>query len=89
MFEAEELIPRELVFLARTMRIAQGCNQSLGSPSNRIQLLAHWAAVGLDDQLATERRRFDLKTWLHDRRQILTFKFTLVIIDIGLCVQLL
>ncbi|GAA5856773.1 hypothetical protein JCM8547_008835 [Rhodosporidiobolus lusitaniae] len=47
MLESEEKIPRELIFVTRAMRMMQGNNQSLGSPTNRINLLAHHAARGL------------------------------------------
>lgn len=40
MLENEQLIPRELIFLARSMRMVQAVNQGLGSPSNRINILA-------------------------------------------------
>jgi aarF domain-containing kinase len=40
MLENEKLIPRELIFLARSMRMVQAVNQGLGSPSNRINILA-------------------------------------------------
>ncbi|KAL5353585.1 hypothetical protein ACLOAV_001622 [Pseudogymnoascus australis] len=36
--------PRELVFLARNMRIVQGNNQFLGSPVNRIRIMGMWAS---------------------------------------------
>ncbi|PLW34527.1 hypothetical protein PCANC_19231 [Puccinia coronata f. sp. avenae] len=45
--ENEALIPRELIFIVRCMRMMQGNNQVLGSPTNRINILAHGAAAGM------------------------------------------
>ncbi|EJU01669.1 ABC1-domain-containing protein [Dacryopinax primogenitus] len=47
LLENEQLIPREIIFITRTMRMMQANNQALGSPSNRINILAHWAVTGL------------------------------------------
>ncbi|KAK9469483.1 ABC1 family-domain-containing protein [Lipomyces arxii] len=40
-------MPLELMFLGRNMRIVQSCNQMMGSPVNRIKILAHWASRSL------------------------------------------
>lgn len=45
--ENEALIPRELIFIVRSMRMMQGNNQVLGSPTNRINIMAHGAAAGM------------------------------------------
>jgi aarF domain-containing kinase len=42
--EGEGKLPRELVFLARNLRIVQGNNQFLGSPVNRLKITAIWAS---------------------------------------------
>ncbi|KZT52596.1 ABC1-domain-containing protein [Calocera cornea HHB12733] len=47
MLQNEQLIPREIIFITRCMRMMQANNQALGSPSNRINILAHWAVTGL------------------------------------------
>ncbi len=39
--------PRELLFLARNLRIVQGNNQYLGSPVNRIKITGTWASRAL------------------------------------------
>lgn len=44
MLENEALIPRELIFLARSMRMVQAVNQGLGSPTNRVNILASESA---------------------------------------------
>lgn len=42
-----ELVPKELIFVGRSMRIIQANNQTLGSPVNRINILARHAADAL------------------------------------------
>lgn len=42
-----ELVPKELIFVGRSMRIVQANNQTLGSPANRINILARHAADAL------------------------------------------
>ncbi|KAG8807584.1 hypothetical protein FRC17_004397 [Serendipita sp. 399] len=44
-----ELIPKELIFLGRSMRIIQANNQALGSPVDRISILARGACDNLYD----------------------------------------
>ncbi|KAK9766700.1 hypothetical protein K7432_004037 [Basidiobolus ranarum] len=42
-----ELIPRELIFIGRNMNIVRSNNKVLGSPVNRINMMAQWAVKGL------------------------------------------
>src|SRR5438067_2069975 len=42
-----ELIPRELIFVARNMNIVRSLNRELGSPVNRINIMGLWAVKGL------------------------------------------
>ncbi|KAN0060806.1 hypothetical protein ACQY0O_007465 [Thecaphora frezii] len=42
-----ELLPKELIFVGRSMRIIQANNQVLGSPVNRLNILAKHAASAL------------------------------------------
>ncbi|KAK9473482.1 ABC1 family-domain-containing protein [Dipodascopsis tothii] len=81
-------MPLELIFLGRTMRIIQALNKQLGSPVNRIKILAGWASSSLvrtptswRGRLAawTRHLRFlavvglsDLGFWLARLRQLLT-----------------
>ena len=99
MLENEALIPRELIFLTRCQRMVQAVNQGLGSPSNRINILAHWAAEGLRRTnpleagngldartLATlqiDSTGHPLLTWLAETRKLWTFKIVLIFIDAG------
>ncbi|KAL7008769.1 hypothetical protein EMMF5_001515 [Cystobasidiomycetes sp. EMM_F5] len=98
MLENEQLIPRELIFITRCMRMVQAVNQGLGSPSNRINILAHWATEGLKrtnpldpssgiDQFTRDTLLYTNRTpfslWLAEKRKIWTFKIVLVFIDFG------
>jgi aarF domain-containing kinase len=42
-----EKIPLELIFLGRTLNLLRSNNKFLGSPVNRINIMANWAAKGL------------------------------------------
>ncbi|KAL5604772.1 hypothetical protein BROUX41_001888 [Berkeleyomyces rouxiae] len=43
----EHLMPKELIFIGRNMRIVQGNNQAMGSPVNRVKLMGEWASRSL------------------------------------------
>lgn len=87
MLENEKLIPRELILLARSMRMMQANNQALGSPSNRINILAHWAVTGLASSTAypdhLANRKFALRPFLWEKTQLMIFQVALVVIDLG------
>lgn len=54
-----ELVPKELIFVGRSMRIIQANNQVLGSPVNRLNILARHAASALiSNRTPTLRRVF-------------------------------
>lgn len=79
------------------MRMVQAVNQGLGSPSNRINILAHWAAEGLKSTNPNVTRGLDDRTrdtlhlsnrtslsiWLEEKRKLWTFKLVLIFIDFG------
>ncbi|KAL7409302.1 ABC1 family-domain-containing protein [Mrakia frigida] len=86
MLENERLIPRELIFLVRSQRMLQGANQSLGSPSNRVNITARWAAHGfaLTSPLSTlSLFEVGLRPWLRGKRDLWLFGFALSVIDVG------
>lgn len=96
MLENEQLIPRELIFLARSMRMVQAVNQGLGSPSNRINILAYWASEGLRrtypldasiDKYTRDTLQIEssnrLRTWFNEKRKLWTFQVVLFFIDVG------
>lgn len=80
MLENEQQIPRELIFLMRTMRMMQANNQALGSPSNRINIIGHWAAEG--QKLAT-RRAPTVRNFVVEQAQLALFRVVLFIVDAG------
>lgn len=85
MLQNEALIPRELIFLTRCQRMMQANNQSLGSPSPRINLTAHWAAKGYSEAFLTNQNRtlwhIGISAWLHDRVDQVVFTLALLALD--------
>lgn len=90
-----ELVPKELIFVGRSMRIVQANNQVLHSPVNRINILArHAASALLTSDSPTllsifrphgkqkESSMMDrLKFWTSSRISFLTFRTTLLLLD--------
>ncbi|GAA5868128.1 hypothetical protein JCM3774_001029 [Rhodotorula dairenensis] len=84
MLESEELIPKELIFVTRAMRMMQGNNQAVGSVSNRINILAHWAAIGLAVSSPQQSlKQLGLRKYATEKFRIVVFKVVLVFIDLG------
>ncbi|ORY29120.1 putative mitochondrion protein [Naematelia encephala] len=83
--ENEQLIPRELIFLARCQRMMQANNQMLGSPSSRVNLTAKWAAKGYASSITSPRtiHRVGMSRWLRDRLDNFIFNVTLAVIDVA------
>ncbi|RSH78956.1 uncharacterized protein EHS24_001879 [Apiotrichum porosum] len=83
--ESEQLIPKELIFLTRCQRMMQANNQTLGSPSSRVNVTAQWAARGYANSLTGSRAlsAVGFQTWLKDRLQMVVFRFTLWVIDVA------
>ncbi|RPB26564.1 hypothetical protein L211DRAFT_866438 [Terfezia boudieri ATCC MYA-4762] len=81
----EELIPRQLIFLGRCMRILQANNQLLGSPVNRLNILSLSASESLLPRNPNYFRTRGLglgglvKSYLH----YAIFRITLVLLDLG------
>ncbi|KAF8424295.1 ABC1 domain protein [Tirmania nivea] len=81
----EELIPRELIFLGRCMRILQANNQLLGSPVNRLNILALSASESLLPRNPNYWRPPGMgvaglvKSYLH----YTIFRITLILLDLG------
>ncbi|KAG1052991.1 hypothetical protein G6F43_004899 [Rhizopus delemar] len=67
----QELFPRELIFISRNMNIVRANNKSVGSPVNRLNLMARWAVQCKDDR----------GSWLSWRSVI--FEGTLLLMNIG------
>ncbi|KAG0144455.1 hypothetical protein CROQUDRAFT_660017 [Cronartium quercuum f. sp. fusiforme G11] len=87
LLENEQLVPRELIFIVRCMRMMQGNNQALGSPSNRINILAHGAASGMRiSKLLTYGDGtvvVVLQNWLRHLVHVWTFRLALIFVDLG------
>lgn len=63
--------------------------RTLGSPTNRINILAAWANIGLEtnNSLLAKRHQslfqLGVRSYVVDRAQSLLFKFSMTIVDIG------
>ena len=93
-----ELLPKELLFVGRSMRIIQANNQVLGSPVNRLNILARHAAAALIANTRTPSLYRVLKpihtscggtlaqrlaTWIQDRLDFVRFRTTLLVLDLA------
>ncbi|KAK9380720.1 ABC1 family-domain-containing protein [Kockiozyma suomiensis] len=70
-------MPLELIFLGRSIRIVQGCNQLFGSPVNRIKIFANWASRSL----ATEPG-LSLSARVREWSRHLVFRFVVGVSDV-------
>ena len=62
----------------------QGNNQAVGSVSNRINILAHWAAIGLAVSSPQQSlKQLGLRRYATEKFRIVVFKVVLVFIDLG------
>ncbi|SOV06695.1 uncharacterized protein UDID_01847 [Ustilago sp. UG-2017a] len=94
-----ELLPKELLFVGRSMRIIQANNQVLGSPVNRLNILAKHAAAALIANTETRSlyRVFKpirskevnstlggrFSAWIQDRLDFVRFRTTLLVLDLA------
>lgn len=65
MLADEEKWPKELIFIGRNMRIVQGNNQYLGSPVNRVKMMATWASRSLYEDARLPLRQRVGNAWRH------------------------
>ncbi|CAE6453877.1 unnamed protein product [Rhizoctonia solani] len=79
--EFQDLIPRELIFVGRAQRMLQANNQSLGSPSNRLNITARWAAVGYAQSVPTVT--YGVSDTFHAVVSLVVFRLALSIVDLG------
>jgi aarF domain-containing kinase len=79
-----EKVPLELIFLGRTLNLLRGNNKMLGSPVNRINIMASYAARGLG---TTSLKYADTKSLIlgtmRSTFQLLLFEFELFLISVG------
>ncbi|KAI9625859.1 hypothetical protein H4Q26_016107 [Puccinia striiformis f. sp. tritici PST-130] len=89
--ENEALIPQELIFIVRCMRMMQGNNQVLGSPTNRINILAHGAAAGMMINAPPPSSLLSagvglptvIRGWVEGIVKLWKFRTVLILVDIG------
>ncbi|EJD49076.1 ABC1-domain-containing protein [Auricularia subglabra TFB-10046 SS5] len=81
----EELIPKELMFIGRCQSMLQGNNQALGSPSNRVNLIAKWSAIGYRDVVPPVSSIFTLgpRPLLRTVFELIFFRVSLSLVDIA------
>lgn len=72
----QALFPRELIFISRNMNIVRANNKAVGSPVNRINVMARWAVRGLNNGNGT---------WLSWRSVV--FESTLLLMSISFWVM--
>ncbi|KAG8697823.1 methionine-synthesizing 5- methyltetrahydropteroyltriglutamate--homocysteine methyltransferase, partial [Ceratobasidium sp. 395] len=82
--EFQDLIPRELIFVGRAQRMLQANNQSLGSPSNRLNITAKWAAVGYAQTVPPVTSGFS--NTFHSLLSLIVFRLALSVLDLGFLV---
>ncbi|CAO3684539.1 unnamed protein product [Umbelopsis vinacea] len=70
----QALFPRELIFVSRNMNIVRANNKAMGSPVNRINIMARWAVRGLDRQSNESR---GIQGYLKSTWRIILFESTL------------
>lgn len=68
----QALFPKELIFISRNMNIVRANNKAVGSPVNRINIMARWAVLGLSR---------DKGIWLSWRS--IVFETTLLLMSIS------
>jgi aarF domain-containing kinase len=77
----QDRMPRELVFIGRSMRIVQSNNQNLGAPVNRLKIIANWASYALTRSI---REAGLERTWREQARgwwQHVLFKVVVLTLD--------
>ncbi|QRV72632.1 ABC1 family protein [Ceratobasidium sp. AG-Ba] len=82
--EFQDLIPRELIFVGRAQRMLQANNQSLGSPSNRLNITAKWAATGYAQTVPPMSS--GLSNTFHSLLSLIVFRLALSVVDLGFLV---
>jgi aarF domain-containing kinase len=70
----QALFPRELIFVSRNMNIVRANNKTMGSPVNRINIMARWAVYGLESKTKEKR---GIKDYLKHSWRLVLFETTL------------
>ncbi|KNF03178.1 Atypical/ABC1 protein kinase [Puccinia striiformis f. sp. tritici PST-78] len=78
------MLINELIFIVRCMRMMQGNNQVLGSPTNQINILAlKWSRRWNDDQCPTAIITSIGGRWVEGIVKLWKFRTILILVDIG------
>ncbi|KAI8905149.1 ABC1 family-domain-containing protein [Gorgonomyces haynaldii] len=76
--QASDKLPKELIFIGRNLNCIRANNKYLGSPVNRINIMADWAVKSLGT-----RKSNTLRGWVAAKLDYVTFQTTLAIASIG------
>ena len=88
----QALFPRELIFVSRNMNIVRANNKALGSPVNRINVMARWALRGLSKQGSKQKLTSDdvdasitqkMRGYLYSTWRLWVFDCTLMAMSIS------
>jgi aarF domain-containing kinase len=72
---------KELIFVGRVQRMLQGNNQTLGSPSNRLNITARWAAAGYAQTVPPVSS--GVSNTFHSLLSLVVFRLALSVVDLG------
>ncbi|KAI8089403.1 ABC1 family-domain-containing protein [Halteromyces radiatus] len=85
--EDQQQFPQELIFLLRNMEIVRANNKTVGSPVNRLNIMARWAVRGIDDYDEEANRyhhhRLGLQHQLRATWRRFIFSFNLFLMSLG------
>lgn len=83
----QALFPRELIFISRNMNIVRANNKAVGSPVNRINVMARWAVRGLETRRDATTHDLSAKekvdNYVRSKWRLLVFDFTLLFMSIS------
>ncbi|KAI8147616.1 ABC1 family-domain-containing protein [Fennellomyces sp. T-0311] len=83
----QALFPRELIFISRNMNIVRANNKALGSPVNRINVMARWALRGLSRQPVSTQEfssiHQKIRGYLYSTWRLWIFDCTLMIMSLS------
>ncbi|KAG0163680.1 hypothetical protein DFQ28_004595 [Apophysomyces sp. BC1034] len=81
--EDQALFPRELIFLSRNMNIVRANNKTVGSPVNRINVMAQWAVRGISVEKGPMTRISKVQHFAHRLWRTLIFDCTLWLMSVS------
>jgi len=81
----QDKIPRELIFLGRNMELVRGNNKMMGSPVNRINIMARWAARNLE--VDTNRARNSVLNIVKGQWGSFRFEMSMMVLNFGFTIQ--